>query len=466
LTDATAKPVRQWIPDTAEGWLTFALRAVFAAVVILRFCYPFHFNPKGWRIWSDMQRHWENGASLTGPSYIAGFDPKAFQAWVWLLRQLSDNGHDLTAVAIMTGLFCAALPLFWFLGLREIASERLALGLSILIGIHPSMLAIYGFFMNETAVLTLPALAMWPTLRCLRTGGWVSYACAAAAWGLAALAKQMVLPFMVLCLGYLFLRQERKARAAALTVILLAALWIPAGLHSLKSAHVFAPFGYGVREKINHDSGHIYYHINFFEPTGGKWIYEWHSSAYDRNPLTPLGEYHTYRPRGPYESEPVSTAGGDEAWEPALRAAAARHTWREAMLDIRDNVVYFLFGECWPDVSEERMMAIPALHGRWTWAPLTLLILCAAPFVRLRPERMAVVLTTWAGVLFMFLQTTGVMEGRYRKAFEPFIIVSAAFVLCALRASKPDGTVRAHAFIADAWRRAGAMLKISSFSSR
>jgi hypothetical protein len=438
---------RRFCLPLLQGRTTAALKVLFGCVLAFRFLYPFYHNPVR-QLWSDPGRHWDDGASLLNPTFLSGLEAKTYQVWVYILRHLPGTGDD-SMIALMTGLLCAAMAYFWYRALKEICSENAALALSILIGLHPSLTAIYGYFMIETFALTGTALTVWLTLRGLRLRTHSSYVLAVLAGLLTTFSKYMIMPLMALPFFCLFLEQKDKVRAAAWAAILFAALAIPATLHTLKGMNIFSLFGGSIiLNTISHDSGYTGLSIDIYNAKG-RWHYAWGSSSYNINPLDPLSQYTSYRAKGIYAVAPVNLDAGEAAWDKELAIAAAGHTLRANLLDLRDNFVYLFFGPSWPDADKDgEIYRRLNWHLRWLWAPCLFFVLCLAPFARMRREHMIFVLATCFMVALMLVQQIGTMEGRYRKPIEPFIILSVAFIASALIGRRDPHAVTMPEFMA------------------
>jgi len=418
--------------------LTVILECVFGAVLGLRFVFPFFYNPIH-ELWSDMSRHWEAGRTLFHPWYINSVDPKTYQVWMYLVRLISQDNERI--VAFFTGLLCLGFAYFWYRALREICSKNAALGLSIALGLHPSMLVIYRYFLNETAALTFCALAIWLTLRASRKQDAKSFYVAVAGWLLAGFSKQILLPVMAIALLYLFWMQKDKRRAFGIASAMFIVCAIPAAIHTYNGAHIFSPFGYTGRELINRASRHVTYEVHLTDNKGGKWAYYWAAASFYIEPLHPFAQYKSYRDPGTYIALPVNIDEGRAGWQRAIDAAEEGYSWHDRLEDFKDNFVFLFFAPSWPDSDlnlvhpdhfREWMMHT-AFHARWVWPFLFAIVLTLAPFSRLPREKMLIVSIAYALTLLLLFQQLGVMEGRYRKPLEPFLIVSAYFLIRSFR---------------------------------
>lgn len=435
------------VSDKKTAWL----ECLFGIVLGLRFVFPFFYNPIH-ELWSDMTRHWDAGKTLFHPWYINSVDPKTHQLWIYLVRLLSQDNEKL--VAFFTGLLCLGFAYFWYRALREICSKNTALGLSIAIGLHPSLLVIYRYFLNETAALTFCALAMWMTFRAARKRDAASFNIAVAGWLVAGFSKQIILPIMAIALLYLFWMQKDKRRAAGAALVMFTICAIPAALHTNYGAHILSPFGYTGRELINRASRHVVYEVHLTDNNGGKWAYYWAAASFYIEPLHPFAKYKSYRDPGTYVALPVNIDEGRAGWQRAIDAAQQGYMWEDRLEDFKDNFVFLFFAPSWPDsdlnlVNPDHFLEWlmhTAFHARWVWPALFTVVLVLAPFSRLPRDKMLVVSIAYGLSLLLLFQQLGVMEGRYRKPLEPFLIVSAYFVLQSFRRDKEAQALTPWAF--------------------
>lgn len=144
------------------------LRWLFGAVLLLRLLYPFFDSPLG-HLFSDPQRHWDNGADFLHPNPMGGLDPFLYQFWMYALEQA--GAANRACIDLGTGLLCALLPYGWYRALKEVLPREWALGGAIAMGLVPEFLGIYAYFMNETLLMALTGVAFWLTLRARRKPG-------------------------------------------------------------------------------------------------------------------------------------------------------------------------------------------------------------------------------------------------------------------------------------------------------
>lgn len=399
------------------------LKALFVLALGARFIYPFYFSPLD-HLFSDPARHWYNGVRFfSGPLFMNGVDAKFYQLLLWGVSKLSLMRPGV--IALYAGLLCAVMPLVWYKAARELMPRRPALIASLIIAVHPSLLLIYCYFMTETVALVLLGLGVWLTLRTRRKGTLWSFTLAALVWVLAIHTRTALLPAAVLSTMFMFAFISRRKLALCITALLLYATTLPAMIYSYNAIHVFSPFMFSAPNKVYFYAGTRGYQLHIYDEGN----YGWTSPSMDSRPLQPFSDYATYREN----STPrmygfgFSKVDGYTPWEGELAKLKERYSLRQRAQDIMDNFVFYTFGHSWPDSSltyTERPIWKWNHVLRWTWPPLILAVLCLFPWMRLRQEAAYVVGLAFAITLLMYVQQSGIMEGRYRKLFEPLLILA------------------------------------------
>lgn len=417
----------------------------FIALCVGRFLIPFFFHPME-NITSDMHTLWKCAATFLSPTYYCATLPKLFLFYLYLQQSLVGilpYEVGFVAIAVFAGALCALLPVVWYLACREIMPPIWALAAGILIAITPSLYAVYAYFLSETLALVLMGVAFWLTFRAIRLRKLRAYAGAVALWMLALLAKQTMLPFALGALAYAWIKQPARQRpkAAIITLCVIAAFMVPAGLHSYGALKIFAPLRYGGSAKLYRLSDTIGY--GYRVSTGE--MFRSTSGSMQRNPFEPFGVYRSWRKHG--ISEFYIDATNPNTWKENIARLKQTHTLRHALLDTEDAIVYLFFSSSWPDDNDKNWLNGSSYHTRWMWAPLLLLVLLSAP-VRKLDEKGAFILTCTGGmILLLMFQQSAVMEGRYRKPLEPLLLVSAIILLRSWVAQRPKKRMAAPAFV-------------------
>jgi len=67
---------------------TRQLRYLFGLLLLARLLFPFFDSPLS-HLYSDPQRHWDNGAMFLHPGIMGSNDPYLYQVWMFCWRWLS-----------------------------------------------------------------------------------------------------------------------------------------------------------------------------------------------------------------------------------------------------------------------------------------------------------------------------------------------------------------------------------------
>jgi len=421
-----------------ESRLTKILKNLFWLTLILRFIFPFFFNPID-NLYADSLYHWESGKNLLNPKVIDGIDPKLFQLYAGLLFLISQENYYI--IAFISGLLCASLPFFWYKALREISTKNISLIAAIIISICPTLLFIYGFFMNETILLNMMAIASWMTLRAARKKDNKSFIYAIIFLILAALSRSIAIPFMLSGILFLIYKSDEKIKKSFITFSILISLLIPAGMHAYKAINIFAPFGYHGLIEIYRKSGSLGLNCKTEKDS-----YLMMGNAIPgKQPLEPFYTYKSPRSNDFYKWS-INTENGKEDWEKELKAI--NYGFDNYLLDTKENLFFFLFGYSWPETAVPSWKLRDAANNpaiypyilnsylenyRWLWS-IYLLIMFAGIFIVSNKKYKIFILGTFIYIAALILQDTALVTGRFRKPLEPFIIISMIFTLSKITA--------------------------------
>jgi O-antigen ligase len=394
------------------------LAQLFAFVLLARLLYPFFNSPLD-HLFSDPLRHWETGLEFLHPNVMGSGDPFLYQLWLFLLR--SAAGHSTPAVLLGCGLLCAAMPYGWYRAMREVLPRQWALATAICIAIAPNFMSVYGYFMNETLLLTLTGFAFWLTLRAARKRTLYAFAAATAVWLAAGYTRIVVLPMAALCLTWLWLLQTRKLRAASIAALLVATITVPAGLHGRAALHYFAPLGNLYLNEIYYVSGNKEIQIDY----GAQGRFEFGSPSYYNASFYPFSGWLTSR-RGSV-AVVVDTRNGRDDWRRELRRVQAQG--HAVLRDRWENLVYFLFAQAWPDNDRNTIVGNMSLWSRWLWLPMIVAVSAAAWRRQFIGRQWILPICALLSVALLLAQSEGPMEGRFRKPLEPLFVVALALSL-------------------------------------
>src|SRR5690606_29068722 len=141
-------------------------------------------------IFSDPQRHWEQGVEPLRTDPMSMTDPILYQLFVGVIGKLSGQLPGL--VAFYTALLSLLMPWIWYRFFRELQPSKIvAVAGWVAIAWLPSWMGIYGYFMQETLMLPLLGAALYATWRCKRKKDLASFLWMVVAWTLAGLTRSV-----------------------------------------------------------------------------------------------------------------------------------------------------------------------------------------------------------------------------------------------------------------------------------
>ncbi|WP_105104602.1 glycosyltransferase family 39 protein [Microbulbifer pacificus] len=402
----------------------------------LRVDQVFTHNPMD-HIWSDPQRHWEQGTETLRRDPMTLTDPVMYQVYVGVLAKLT-LGEPLL-VAFFTALLACLTPWIWYRFARELLPGRMqATAVWAALSLLPSWIAIYSYFMQETLLLPLLGAALYASWRCRRKQTLASFLLMVVLWTLAGLTRGIAIPLAAVVTTWLWLVQSRKLAKAGYSLLLLGLLMGPLAYRSYAVMHMVSPHGIGQLVALYLRSGKREIHVHYSRQ-GAQWNYWFGSPSTGERPLAPLSDWTTSRD-GQVHAR-VRIENGADDWNRALE----RYPWTmERYLSLTgENLIYLFFGSSWPDNNRERWLEAVNHQSRWLWTPLTLLLVVGSVFYwrRLRGTRLfTAVLMTW--ILVQGLLPIAVNEGRYRKPAEGLLLTQAILLLGVMRRrARRDDTV-------------------------
>jgi hypothetical protein len=404
----------------------------FYLALAVRALHPFFYNPTQF-IFSDSMRHWINGEVVFHPTFLSSSDPKLYQLWVWLIRQFADK-NDPIIIACFTAILSVATAWVWYKCCRELFPKSPNLGrfAAIIIAIHPATIAIFSFFMTESLLLTMTGLSLWMSFRARRKQTLASFNITCVCWLLTCHTKLIAAPLAIGMLWYLFplLKEKKKALLHGVGFFFLFA--IPAAIHTYAYLNVINPFQFTMRESIYRLSGTQAYSVIHERKDGTLKERPFAAPPFFSQSLSPFGEYYSYRQE--WREHPdqlkkiftyeIDVTKGNRDWDRVYKKLKKHYTADMFLYDLRDNVVYTLFGPSWPDATIESGWLFELnYHLRWMWAPLILILFIYGGYIRVSEQKSLFVGSTIVMVLVFFFQQFGVMDPRYRKVIEPMLII-------------------------------------------
>ncbi len=391
-------------------YLLIILGAVYRAIYIAEYN-PIH------QIWSDPQRHWEEGVNTLRDDPMTITDPVAYQLYISALAKLTFMKPPL--VAFYTILLSVFMPWIWYRFFRELQPSKIyALIGYVVITWLPSWNSIYGYFMQETLMLPLLGAAMYFTWRCRRKKTLKSFLVMAFSWSLAGLTRSICIPLAVVATLWLWIEQGEKLKKATYTVLVLLLILGPLTYRSYKTMCIFAPYGIVQMTQIYAMSGAQKIVINY-QRQQDHWFYHFTSPSLLIEPFAPLSTWKSKRNGTVFIS--VNIDEGEKAWKREIE----RHTLNlnEYLWITKENLILLFFSPSWPDSDRKRVLGEINYQMRWLWAPLGILVLTFSGVLWRKGERHLLL----PSIILVWLFVQGFMpmavnEGRYRKPFEGLIV--------------------------------------------
>jgi hypothetical protein len=395
------------------------MRCLFGAVFVMRLLFPFFNSPLA-HLFSDPLRHWNNGMNFLHPDLMAGDDPFLYQAWLAALQWVS-RGSDAW-INFGCAVLCVLMPYGWYRALREILPKTWALAGAILIGLWPSTLSMYGYFMNETLLLALTGMAFWATFRTRRKGTAGAFALASFIWICAAFTRTIAIPLALLNVVYVLLMQPNKVRNAGIAGCLLALLLVPAAWHSRAGVGFVAPFGNLYLNEIYAASGKR--DITIEAGAAGGYVFS--SPSFYNPSFYPFSGWISDR-SGVFDIH-VDLSRGSSDWRAELKRARAQRTyprWQQRW----DDFLFLLFAQSWPDNDRSTLSGWLSVWNRWLWLPLVLCVALGVTRGWYHGREWLLPMCGLGAFLLLAIQSEGTMEGRFRKPLEPVFLAAAVVML-------------------------------------
>ncbi|MGH8539955.1 MAG: glycosyltransferase family 39 protein, partial [Stenotrophobium sp.] len=388
------------------------LRWLLGAALLLRLLFPFFDSPLD-HLFSDPNRHWENGLYFLHPNVMGSGDPYLYQLWMFLLQKLAGGSHAVILAGC--GALCALMPYGWYRALKELIPKTHALGGALLMALVPGFLGIYAYFMNETLLLTLTGFAFWATFRAQRKRTVGAFALACALWLAAGFTRSIALPMALLCLLSIWLPQRNKIAKSVIGTIMLFSLLIPAGLHGRASLGYFAPFGNLYLNEIYSQSGQRTISIDF----GPKGQYYFGSPSFYNPTFYPFSDWTSNRTGN--AAIAIDLSRGRTPWIAELQRMRQQRTFPRSA-EIGENLLYLFFGQCWPDNDRGSLSGWLTLWTRWLWPLLILAVAWGAATRRYRGREWLLPVCALGTFLYIAVQQQGVVEARFRLPIDPIFV--------------------------------------------
>lgn len=411
------------------------LYTIIILACLYRIAYVIERNPMD-HIWSDPQRHWEQGSETLRTDPMTLTDPILYQFYIGTLAKATLGNKGL--VAFYTILLSLLAPWVWYRFLRELLSSKvLALSGWAILAWLPSWLSIYGYFMQETLMIPLLGASFWSTWRCHRKGTRNSFLLMCMFWLLAGLTRGVLIPLAALAVFLVWLLQDHKIKKAFLSIALLSFFLIPLSIRSYQQMHLISPHGIGKLNGIYARSGNREINISY-ERQGAIWYYGFQSPSLGSQPFEPLSDWRTQR-QGLVKVD-IDIDEGYRDWQ--SESAKNSLDLEKYLWITKENIIFLFFGHSWPDSNLAYIPGKLNYWMRWLWAPFGAVVMlgaCAYLIVLVRRRErysraqilkyslLPMLIMLW--FVFQALLPLAVNEGRYRKPFEGMIIVQALFLM-------------------------------------
>ena len=407
---------------------------LIACGIVIRFYSVFDSNPAG-NLWSDPQRHWEQGIDVLRSDPMSQIDPVIYQVYVGIIAKLSLGIPEL--VGFYTFLLSCLTPWVWYRFFRELQPDKtVALAGWAFFSVYPVWIGIYSYYMQETLMLPLLGASLYLTWRCRRKQTVSSFTLMVLVWVLAGLTRGICIPMAAVAVSWLWFCQSERTVKAVYSVIVLSLILGPLAIRSYNTMNILAPHGIGYLNVIYAQSGKKEILIDF-ERDGAVWTYGFASPSIGSTPLSPLSDWSSSR-EGQVRLA-VDTRKGMQDWNAGMKSqqvSLQKYIWISG-----ENLIYLFFGESWPDSNRETTLGNLNYHSRWLWSPLFIvcLIWAVARLRRREPVSMLpALIAVW--LLFQVFLMISVNEGRYRFPLTGLLIGQVVF-LVGTRKRKRNNTI-------------------------
>ncbi len=421
---------RQWLLQFREGLnrLNIVYALLYLTIlfgIILRISYIADYNPLD-HIWSDPQRHWEQGSEPLRNDPMTLTDPILYQLYIGIIAKLTFK--DPVLVAFYAILLSVLTPWIWYRYLRELFDNRLlATAGWAVFSILPSWIVVFAYFMQETLLLPLLGLALWASWRCKRKQTVSTFVLMVFLWILTGLTRGIAIPLAAVICTWMWFAQNQKFSKASLSLLLMVFIMGPLTYRTYQQMHIFAPHGDSRLVGLYARSGKKEIHIHYKRGESG-WSYAYGSPSTGARPFAPLSNWQSSR-RGIVRAN-IDVTKGTEDWKNVFEKYPL--TFSKYLWLAKENMIFLFFGPSWPDNNTARTLDTMNVHLRWVWAPLLVVLVISICFLRKKMHKqwlLPSVLLAW--LLVQGLVPLAVNEGRYRKPGEG-LMIAQAFALAAI----------------------------------
>ncbi|SMF43378.1 Dolichyl-phosphate-mannose-protein mannosyltransferase [Alteromonadaceae bacterium Bs31] len=410
-------------------------RSIFMGVIytllvfgyVYRALYIVEYEPMR-HIWSDPQRHWEQGVDVLRDDPMSLTDPVGFQLYVGAFAKLTFGDKYLSA--FYTILLAFTMPWLWYRFFRELQpSKEVALAGWVLIAWLPSWLSIYAYLMQETLMLPLLGASLWATWRCRRKATVNAFLLMVFIWVAAGLTRGVCIPMAAVAATWLWLSQDQKITKAIYSILLFAITLGPLTYRSYDKMNIISPHGIGQMNMLYAKSGNKELQIKYSRK-GAVWYYGYGSPAVGSKPLEPFSDWQTKRSGKVFVE--INVDNGSEEWQresDKIPMSFRKYAWLAS-----ENLLLLMFDPSWPDSNKGYTLGLINHHLRLIWLPLMLTsIIWFVVLWRKAPERFTRRDLLLPGIFLAWFMIQGFMllavnEGRYRKPLEGLVLAQLIFL--------------------------------------
>ena len=231
-------------------------------------------------------------------------------------------------------------------------------------------------------------------------------------------------------LVWVWLPTPGRVTKALVSLVLLAIVAIPAGLHGRANLNYFAPFGNLYLHKIYRSSDGVW--VNVAVGPGVGYMFSSPSFAYPT--FYPFSDWETRRAGAIFIK--IDMQQGRQDWIKELARVEQSRTFPK-LVDTAENFLFLAFGQSWPNCNLKTVTGWLTVWARWIWVPLIGFV--AYGVVRRKFIGIENLLPVTGLLVFLWLglQQSAIVEGRFRLPIEPIFLTSAVILIYRLRAREP-----------------------------
>jgi len=393
-------------------------------------------------LFSDPERHWLYTQRIPEKYLFSAIDPIGYQVWLRFITQFTLNDNIL--FNIYTSILSLFTAFIWYKVLSELSPKN---KLTNLIGFLvfmwlPSWIEIFSYTMTETLFLPLLGMCLYITFKIKEKNtitNWNLFAISLL-WALCCLTRLVALPIAMICLLYLVYREKKniinksnlsnfianlKWKQITIIISTFAIILGVVGYRNYLIIKTFSPFGYGAMNQVYTLSGNETINVNIYNKGVNTENWWFGSPSMNTKPLEPLSDWKSER-KGEVSIFP-DISDGSVGWEQYLIDHKVTTNYTQIL---KENFLFFFFGESWPDSNRLHPMSMVSYQMRWFWFPLFILISILNILYISMNKKIGIIqiIVTICTILIIF-NYSAVMEGRYRKPFEGLWLLNLFWLL-------------------------------------